>query len=498
MEEKNPRKLIFFAVIGVLVVGLLIAFSFFGAPAGKKTKIAPQELTIWEVGMDTSAFDPVIAAYKLANKGAAAVTVTIKKFASYAEYERILPLAMVDGNSPDIFVVSNDGGWNVLGRFVERLPASIIDPVAFRRDYPSFLVDDLLAEDAQEIVAAATGSGKSKKPVETATQIVASTRGVPVGYETLAVFYNTRKMRGVPDAWSGFPSMALDAQDGAPASGSDFSPLGLGLGTSVPGSADTFALLLAQQGIRGPKSLTTGTRVLESYQAFANSPENNLAQFAPQLRDGLTVLDLFVRGKVGAVVGFPSLARELEYASKRAATGEAKIILRSIRAGAVPQSFLPVPSSGDSESGSVADKVRDTLSVNLVRYRYWAVSKFAQHPDAAADFLAYLTTKDGQKSLAKAFPWLLPAHRDVLADEMKSPIAPDWKITKESFVQDGADLVSFDKSNPSAWDARLPVVLDRYDGDARKLLDAFIRYLSCVSDQSSGRSYDVSCLGAGQ
>lgn len=500
MGEKNPRKLMLMAA--AVVVVLIIIIGLFAFSAGKKDTKKPsavKELTVWTVGLDTQALASVADKFKLAYPQYAGVVFTAKKFASYAEYERILPRAIADGNSPDVITVTNDGGWNTLGNYVERLPASVINPVQFRKDFPTFLVEDLLLEDTQDVAVGAVDAvvpAKKKQPAETRTEILSLLKGVPLGYETLAVFYNSRKMRGVPTVWSGFPEMVQDTSSAG--SGSDFSPLGIGLGTFVPGSPDIFALLLAQQGIRSPKALASASRVLDTYQSFANSPENGLAQFVPQMRaDGLTVLDLFLRGKVGAVIGFPSLSREIEYAAKRAGTGESKIILRSIRAAAVPQAFtVPLPSA-DSGSGAV-DVAKQTLSMNLVRYRYLALSKFSQHADVAADFLAYLASKPGQESIAKSFLWMIPAHREVSEAQLRTPIAQDWKVTKESFVDKDTDLVSFDKLNPVAWDSRLPLVLDGYDIDSRKLLTGFSTYLTCIVNQDAGKGYDTACLPAGQ
>ena len=470
MEERNNRKTIFFAVCAALVLLVAVAACSFSAPAAKKGEKVGKSLVIWEVGLDTQAFERVLAGFKASSPSLASLSVTAKKFATYDEYARVLPLAVADGNSPDVLVVSNDGGWNALARYVQPLPSSVVSAADFRRDFPAFFADGLLSE-------------KARKNKDGKDELYSEIAGVPAGFETLAVFYNSRKLTGVPASWDGFPSMlqAPDSPDQA------FVPLGLGLGADVPGSADAFALLLAQRGVRDYRKAGDGVRALQAWRGFASSPENGLSRLSPEMGpSGLTVLDMFVRGRVGAVVGYQSLAKDLELAAKRAASPEAKITLRSVRAAPVPQAL-------DSESlPSGSGSAREKFSVNLVRYRAFALSKYAKNPAAATAFLKYLASKPGQSAFASAFPQFVPAHREVAAGAANSPIMPDWKVTQEAFLP-ASEPVSFDKGSPAAWDSLAPALLDAQEGSPERALSDFSSRVSCVASQDSGASYDADC-----
>ena len=53
----------------------------------------------------------------------------------------------------------------------------------------------------------------------------------------------------------------------------------------------------------------------------------------------LTTVDMFVRGKISMVVGFPSLMREIEYSIKRAAS-ENVLTKLNLRTSEIPQVSL--------------------------------------------------------------------------------------------------------------------------------------------------------------
>lgn len=87
-------------------------------------------------------------------------------------------------------------------------------------------------------------------------------------------------------------------------------------------ASDIFTLLLLQNGVDSYTKLSEqgANNALVTYLNYA-TPEsmNNLVQFKDQMNTlGLTTTDMFVRGKIAAIIGYPSLLREIEYAIKRA------------------------------------------------------------------------------------------------------------------------------------------------------------------------------------
>lgn len=121
----------------------------------------------------------------------------------------------------------------------------------------------------------------------------------------------------MPTTWS---DVDKELQSG---SGSDVSLIALGLGDRyVQGAPDIFTLLLLQNSINSYKNLSDqgSNNALATYLTYA-TPEslNNLVQFKDQMDTlNLTSTDLFVRGKIAALIGYPSLLKEIEFAIKRA------------------------------------------------------------------------------------------------------------------------------------------------------------------------------------
>ena len=75
----------------------------------------------------------------------------------------------------------------------------------------------------------------------------------------------------------------------------------------------------------------------------------------------LTTVDLFMRGRIAMLVGYPSLIREIEKSEKRAGSEALGDLILTEK--------LPQDSLGKNRS-------------NLARYRYLAVSKKTGNPDS--------------------------------------------------------------------------------------------------------------------
>lgn len=78
----------------------------------------------------------------------------------------------------------------------------------------------------------------------------------------------------------------------------------------------------------------------------------------------LTTVDMFVRGKIGMIVGFPSLLREIEYSIKRAGS-ENVLGAKTLRTSEIPQISLDPKDS-----------------INLGEYNYFALSKISPNTQA--------------------------------------------------------------------------------------------------------------------
>lgn len=155
-------------------------------------------------------------------------------------------------------------------------------------------------------------------------------KGIPLGYQAMGIFYNWKLMRTVPHLWNEIgknDAGSFDATEGDGTQSVDDAPdytdimLGLG-GKYVPGAPDILSLFLLQNSIPSYDKLAdaNAAKAMANYFSFSErSSPSTLAHIASTMKDlNLTTVDMFVRGKIGMVIGYPSLLREIEYSIKRA------------------------------------------------------------------------------------------------------------------------------------------------------------------------------------
>jgi ABC-type Fe3+ transport system substrate-binding protein len=107
--------------------------------------------------------------------------------------------------------------------------------------------------------------------------------------------------------------------------------------------------------------------------------------------DKTTTIDLFIRGEIGMIYGYPSLVTELEKSHKRAGI--------SSKAGVILTEKIP---SGSANSGIK----------NIAKFNFFALSKTTQSPEAGVKFLEYLMTSEAEKIFLQNNSYLLSAQRE--------------------------------------------------------------------------------------
>lgn len=170
---------------------------------------------------------------------------------------------------------------------------------------------------------------------------------------------------------------------------------------------------------------------------------NTLAHIESTMRDlNLTTVDMFVRGKVAMIIGFPSLLREIEYAIKRAGS-ENVLSSVSLRTSEIPQISLDPKDA-----------------INLGEYNYFALSKTSLNPQAGYSFLAYLATGEAEEKYLQNFPMYLPAQRLREESKMSEAISKDYSRVKyRSFMNSETTLQTFDKGLKNEYDSYFTRVL---------------------------------------
>ena len=144
--------------------------------------------------------------------------------------------------------------------------------------------------------------------------------------------------------------------------------ISLGYGRATPISADVFPFLTMQY--KGPQFNSYETidsvesrSTLETIMKYRLEP-NNLSQFRDAYQATLTNTDLFARGKVATLVGYPSTERDILLAIKRAKKDKAyeNVFEKNIRWTTIPQ---------------VEEEAKK--QINMARYMYFAMTKYGQN-----------------------------------------------------------------------------------------------------------------------
>jgi len=362
---------------------------------------------VWLLTDETAGYSEIIKGFKNRYPDYTNTEIQFTKFSNASEYEDILIDTIADGNSPDIFMVSNNGGDAKFRTKTYEIPNSVINVDEFSKNFNKAFDELVLTEKTED---------------EDGNEVTAyGLKGVPMGYETLALYYNFRFIRNVPSLWSD-----LDTEIAANES-TEYAPVGLGLPSRyVPGADATVEALLLQNGVDTYTRLTDtqASAAIAGYASFAQEQKNPIKTLEPKMDSlYLDTIDLFVRGDIGMIVGYPSTLEKILEAMKRAGD-EKSLSEKFVRTAPLPQ------------ISTEADTRR-----NIISYRYFAVSRFAKEPQAAFDFISYLATQEAQEAYLTAFPSTLPAYRSLEAGLMDKALDEELpRVRYEHFMVEGVSL----------------------------------------------------------
>lgn len=358
----------------------------------------PITLEYWTVFNSPDDYSGVIADYQSVHPN---IRVNVKKF-RFEEYEPMLLNALAEDRGPDLFSVHNT--WVPEYR-------------------PKLLPLPSTTTLAQEIV---TGTIKKETSVQLRTtrsinefdlrsafieqvykdvylpelvrvgeDVQVGNRaiyGLPIAFDTLVLFYNRDLLDNAGIAqpartWHEFQEQVVrmarfDSQGNILTAGT-----ALGTGDNVPRSVDILATLMMQNGakmitddgrvnfhnipdeLRGQRSTVPGEEAMQFYASFANPNQSNYTWNAKQI-DGF---EAFLQGKVGYFFGYNYHVEQI------------KALAPKLNFGI---SYLP--------------QIQGNPQVHFANYWVESVSRRTRQPDAAWDFLQFMTSAtETEKFLAQ-------------------------------------------------------------------------------------------------
>lgn len=477
----NSRKMILLVVLAWVFLFIFIAVVLLSSSGWGNAQWVPvvgntqtdseTQLNIWTVGMSTRVFDRLSDGFNKYYD--TSIQVRSKNFWDYEDYIDVLPRVIQDGNSPDIFIVPNNGWFTTLNQYIRHMSEDMVDLKEFERQFHPHFQEQLVFEE--------------KRLVSGTQQLVTGLKGMPVGFETLWIYYNNNILQWLPRTWDEVSERVRD-----PLKDDPISPIALGAWNSLNDSSDVLTALLAQRwdeavGYENFSSIPARS-VIDNYISYKREP-NNLARFEEEFQSGLSTTDLFVRGNIASIIGYPSSLREIKIAIKRAKkdgvdSGDIDKFEKFLKWWHLPQQSLP-------EEG-------DDL-INISRFHYLAMSKTAKHPRNALLFLNYLMTQEAQETFFKEHKYYLPARTDLLSKHAKSTIDVKWGTSKwemkvSDFYTDRYRFITNDMGIPNLYRYIIPKALDEPGTVAEVVAGNVVKYLKCKVRQAlEWDNYDVGC-----
>ena len=445
----SPRKILFFVITGIIIISIIIGITLLSNKQ-KVVKEIPKSLRIWITdGTSESYKDIIIGFKKYAPEYANTDIVVEKKTTDPVLYRTLLLSTIADENGPDIFMLSS-GEDAVLSTKIEPIPSSTITIGDFEKQYEDIFMP---------LVFSTWSAWKMEKYIW----------WVPLGYESLGMFYNKSLLRDIPKTWNDLDTLYTNGI------GNGVYPTNLGLGPRyTPNIADILWVSFIQKWINSYEKIASDESVMRAYLQYAD--ENTSWQTTDDIysssvslknqkesmdQEKTTTYDMFARWDIAIIFGYPSIVGELEKAVKRANGKDVKWLILSEK---IPQDSPEEPQ-------------------NIARYQYFWLSKLSKNGYAWAKFLEYLMTDEAERIFISANPTLIPAKRsfyDSVKDNSISSVFPRLKL--DTFIPEAGDTLNvFDYWFKREFEKFLDEYIDRNDNiDMNNISSLLSQEISCT------------------
>ena len=374
----SPKKILFFTIVWIIFISIIIAVAYVSGQK-KQTNTAQGSIKIWITDGTSESYAPLIEWFKKYAKEYAKTEIIVEKQTNDADrYRTILLSTLIEWSGPDIFMLHS---WEdaILETKIEPITSDFLDFSDFDKKYDDIFQDLLVS----------SGSWRNKK---------IALLWVPLGYETLGVFYNKSLMREVPKTWNDLENLYKTNEVDIHMSNIGLSP------TYTPNMVDILPIWFNGADAKSYADITNTTDSISSYLKYASlSTGNGTTQWTvntiggslneeknEMAKEKFTTFDLFMRGKIAMIVGYPSLVLELEKSSKRAWSDTVSSTILTDR---LPQ-------------------MSNQSNANIGRYTYFGISKYTKNGQASLKFVEYLLTPEAERLFSNEYPYLIPAQSD--------------------------------------------------------------------------------------
>lgn len=432
--EYNRNKIILFIVWWILIffIVVMLIIMLFNQKNREKKTANNENFTIWMVWDSAERSTDLIDGFKKFSK--TKKDVVIESFNNYEEYSYALTNAIANGTAPDVFVLNSNEKESIFQWQTTWIEPDIVNPNSFRKDYKTFLSDQLIA--------------KTDKWVDYLVWM-------PVWYEVLWVFYNRRFVNGSDvDSASSLRSAVKKLKEKNP----DSIPVAIWNWAAVDFAEDiaTQFILTAWEN-RSIEQLDRKAiqKWLWNYVDFWNEEWDN--KYNTRLEEmkiaKQTWVDLFSKGETLIIAGYPRLIEKISD----------KWFSSNFLAAA------PFPNEWEKSWKA------------LVNYNYFVINKDTNKLDVANLFMQYLFSNDWIKTFLEAYPYYLPGVSEFDKWNEEQKIHKNYNIRIADFYNDSLEYTTFDKWLKTDYDEKLKAMLD----NERTVIDEFSKLQKVTNCRTS-------------
>ncbi len=344
------------------------------------------QLVYYKLFDNEDVISPLIQQYKTVHP---TVSIKYRKFDDEDDYYRTILNELAEGQGPDIFSVPNYWLKNN-SRKISPMPPEAFGPKQFGDTFVSVAQKDAVFVDPRDGVE--------------------KVFGLPMAVDTLALYYNKNlyedriPAQGKPAAtWNGFKDDVYKLTK-ADNSFERFEVAGTAMGRAdnIARAMDILYTIMLQYKVGfynealtqaqfskqnaiadNGTSINPATEAIQLYTSFGLASQKNYSwnEYMVESTSAVKEMEPFARGKVASIFGYPYLYEQIkDQINQLKSKGLQTISPDVIQIAAVPQVNDP----------SVSTEKRDAYANYFVE----TVGRNTENPDAAWDFLMFITSKD--------------------------------------------------------------------------------------------------------
>lgn len=452
----NKNKIIILVIFWIILLWVLWLVTSLNSDKNTwdNTTSDIKQYNIWMYQDAVTPMEEVVENFKSKFPEYKNTQINIETFNDYEEYTLALASAFAKEKWPDLFTINNSDSSTLLVDYTFWIDPKIVNPNDFRKRYNNVFSQDLIWSIVDE-------TSDEPKNIE-------FLQGIPVWYETLWIFYSRAKRLKQTDfdSISSLKSAISRLRELYP----NNIPLGMGNGSTVEMVWEIISqFFLFEENVTSIAQVTDGKMkaALNGYMIFGDEQWENAynKRYADMVLLEQNNVDLFARGEIAMIAGFPRLVKQIDE----------KWFRKSLLAAeSFPFYF-------------------NTSGATSVNYNYFVKSKNLDNQDLSNALLQYFMSDSWAEAFLDAYDYYLPALLSLEDTMLDEEILDGYNITLNDFYNPQHPLVTFDKAIVNKFDENIIWVLDNPNNYIDNFWDFQDEILCSQKKYSSLENLSIDC-----